>query len=209
MRWNVENIAFLHPPDIFTGSFDNPKMQARHEQQAELKLMQLKAAVALETDPLAAMMHLHTKDHLTFLLNNQSSFAAAERLEKAVLKLYRKVNGPFSSGRDMKTWYSLFEACDRARLYNLGEPFNRESATVYRGAASGTKRCLSWSPDRQRAEWFAERWKDPSLGGGEIHEVHISKSTILIYLNDKREEELILDPTFIKSAEIGLFNSGI
>jgi hypothetical protein len=66
-------------------------------------------------------------------------------------------------------------------------------------------RSLSWTPDRQRAEGFAERWKDPSLGGGELYEVDIARSNVLVYLKHRHEEELILSPAFIASAEIRAF----
>ncbi len=208
MKWNIEDITFLHPPDVFTGSFDNAKMQTRHEQQIQTKLEEIKTAIDQETDPLEAMKKLHTRDQLKFFLNNLGSFRDAGKLEEAVLALYGKLNGPFSSGGDAAVWHNLFEACDTTRLYSLGDPVTFTSATVYAGSVSGFKRSLSWTPDRQRAEWFAERWKDPSRGGGELYEVDITKANILVYLKHRHEEELILTPEFIKSAVIRVFNAG-
>ena len=102
----------------------------------------------------------------------------------------------------------MFTACDRARLFSLGSPVTFVSATVYRGSLSGFQRSLSWTPERQLAEQFAERWKDPSLGGGELYEVDIHKANILIHLKHRHEEKLILTPEFIASAEIRIFNPG-
>lgn len=205
MKWNVEAISFLHPPDVFAGAFDNAKMQARHEQQMQRKLEEIKTALDREADPLEAMNKLHIRDHLQFFLNNLRLFRDAGRLEEAVLALYGRLNAPFSSGGDAALWNRLFEACDTTRLYNLGEPVTFASATVYRGSVSGFVRSLSWTPDRQRAERFAERWQDQTLGGGEVYAVDITKADVLVYLLHRREEELLLAPGFVTSAEIRIF----
>jgi hypothetical protein len=207
MKWNMEDIVFLHPPDVFTGTFDNPIMQTRHEQQMQVKLNGIQNAIAMETDPLKAMKSLNHREHFKFFENNKDEFRKTGRLEEAVLALYSRCNGPFSSGGDMATWYSLFELCDSARLYNLGEPLDFTSATVYRGSVSGLQRSMSWTPDRQIAERLAERWKDPSLGGGEVYQVDITRPNILTYLKHRREDEVLLAPGFIQSAEIRIFRA--
>lgn len=207
MGWNVEEIVFLHPPDVFTGSFDNAKMQARHERQMQDKLEQIRNAVQRETDPLKAMNILHVKDHLQFFRNNLVQFRQADRLEAAVLVLYGRFNSPFSSGGDAGVWNELFAVCDPGRLQALGKPVGFASATVYRGAVSGLMRSLSWTPDRRRAEGFAERWKDPSMGGGELWEVDIVKDDVMVYLSHRHEDEVLLKPAFIQMAEIRLFRS--
>ena len=207
MEWNVEEIVFLHPPNVFTGTFDNAQMQARHERQLQEKRERIRMAIDRETDPLKAMKILDVKDHLRFFRNNQAQFSQAGRLEEAVLVLYGRHNGPFSSGGDAALWNDLFAVCDPARLRALGDPIGLVSATVYRGSVSGGSRGLSWTPDRRRAEGFAERWKDPSLGGGELYEVDIVNSVILVYRRLRHEDEVILDPAFIGSAEIRPFRS--
>ena len=206
MKWNTEALNFLYPPDSFSGVFDNANMQARHEEQMQIKIKVLKSAIALETDPAKAMNKLHSNDHLQFLLNNRNIFQEAGRLEEVLLTLYSRRHGPFSSGGDVSMWSNLFETCDTTSLYKLGDPVPFVSATVYRGAAMGIKRSLSWSADRQRAELFFERWQDPVVGGGQIYEVDISKKNVLVRLKQSRESEIILAPTFIKSAEIRVFN---
>lgn len=202
MKWDMSEIAYLYPPDVFTGTFDNEKMQARHEEQVFAKLNAMKTAVEMEADPMAAMKLLHKNDHLQFLQNNLQLFREASRLEEAVLTLYGKLNAPFSSGGDAALWSTLFLECDQERIFSLGEPVPFSSATVYRGSVSGRKRSLSWTPDRQRAENFANRWQDTSMGGGELYEVDITRSHVLIYRKLRHDEELILSPEFIETAKI-------
>lgn len=151
------------------------------------------------------MLILNSRDHIQFLQNNIEAFKADGEFETAVLKLYRRKNGPYSSPNDIPTWSSFFKQCEKEQLYAKGEAVTFSSATVYRGAVIGSGKSLSWSPDRQRAHWYADRWKDPSLGGGKIFEVDITPADLLVHLTDKHEEEIILSPEFITDAEIRPF----
>jgi len=202
MRWNIEKIGFLHQPEDFLGSFDNDKMQKRHEEQVRQKLDGIKSALTEEADPLRAMQILNKRDHVQFLQNNVEIFKAEGAFETAVLKLYGRKNGPFSTPDDIPTWSSFFKQCDEKRLHQKGDPVSFSTSTVYRGSVIGSARSLSWSPDRERALWFADRWKNPDLGGGQIYEVDITPAVLLVYLTDKHEQEMILTPDFIETAEI-------
>lgn len=207
MHWNLQDVHFLYPPDVFIGSFDNDKMQARHEIQVAEKLGTLMAAVGRETDPFLAMKKLHIKDQLQFLINNLTAFQLAERLEEALLIIYSRRNAPFSSEGDPAVWNSLFRLCQQDRLCQLGDPIPSQPTRVYRGSVSGCMRSLSWTPDIMSARRFADRWQDSSLGGGEIYQVDITPSDILIYRKNRHEEEMLLRPQFIETAEIRLFQS--
>lgn len=207
MHWNLQDVHFLYPPDVFIGSFDNDKMQARHEIQIAEKLGTLMAALDRETDPLLAMKKLNIKDHLQFLSNNLNAFQLAERLEEALLIIYSRRNAPFSSDGDTAEWNSLFRQCQQDRLCKLGDPIPSQPIRVYRGSVSGCKRSLSWTPDKESARRFADRWQDSSLGGGEIYQVDVTKSDILIYRKNRHEEEVLLHPNFIETAEIRPFQS--
>lgn len=207
MQWNVDGLGFLYRPDVFTGSFDSKKMQERYDEKVHLKLTALKAAIANENDPFAAMQLLHKNDHLRFFQNNLEAFREAGELEKTVLKLYGKLNAPFASGGDAKEWSALFMICNREVLARLGSPVPFQSATVYRGSVSGFSRSLSWTPEKSRAEKFAVRWQDPNLGGGDIYEMDIESTDVLIYIKRSREDEIILSPEFMERAVIRPFNS--
>ncbi|MEE4165635.1 MAG: hypothetical protein V2I35_06525, partial [Desulfocapsaceae bacterium] len=100
-----------------------------------------------------------------------------------------------------------FRRCSKERLYEQGQQVALSRATVYRGATIGSARSLSWSPDRERALWYADRWKDPELGGGTLFEVDISRSDLLVHLTDKHEAEYILNPDFVETASIRAFGA--
>lgn len=202
MRWNIKDIAFLYPPDVFTGAFDNEVLEAKHREEMQKKLENLKSSIAREEDPFAAMQLLHKKDHLQFLRNNVELFRQAGRLEEGVITLYTQMNTPFSSDRQPELWNELFEACDRKRLYDYGEPVSFSRTTVYRGSVSGFKQSLIWTPEKKTADRMAARWQDPVLGGGEMYELDIRRDDVLVLLKLRRGVELIVTPQCIASAEI-------
>lgn len=208
MRWNLENIKFLHQPEHFLGSFDNPKMQARHEKELEQSLNNLKTALAHEPDPLKALKILNSKDHIQFLINNIGDFRNQERLEEAVIALYGRHNAPFSSGGDAAQWESFFRECDPTLLQRCGETFPKEIKRVYRGSVSGFRKSLAWTPNKEVVDRFARRWQEQALGG-EIYEVDINPENVLVYMHknlQKRVEEIvILSPDFIETAVIRLY----
>lgn len=202
MRWNLDNMDLLYPPDVFTGTFDSEKMQARHDELKAKKIKELKEAVEAESDPLAAMLKLNKRDHLQFLYNNTQAFRDSDRYEKAVLELYSRTNSPFLCGGDPAVWEDLFASCDRNRLSAHGDTFPLESANVYRISITGIAKGLSWTLSRKKTQKFEERWNEFEGGRGKIFSVAIKKEHVLVYLTYRKEEEVILDPGFIASAEI-------
>lgn len=202
MKWNIDKIIFLHPPEYFLGTFDIPQMQERHEKELKKSLMLLQTAIASEADPLKALHLLHRKDHIQFLVNNLEEFRQNDRLEETVITLYGRDNGPFSSGGNNTLWEKLFNECDKAKLRNCGKPFPTQVKTLYRGTISGFVKSLAWTPDKKIVEKFAKRWADPSLGGGKLYEVTVLPENVLVYMQKGHEEIAILSPEYIRTADI-------
>ena len=207
MKWNTNKIGFLHRPDDFLGQFTNDLMQLRHEKQVQEKLTKLKDALDAEENPTTAMLLLNKLDHIQFLENNIDTFRAHGEFESALLRLYRRKNGPFSTPNNLDTWKRFFSLVDPTLMRQQGEEIVFQSATLYRGSVIGTSRSLSWSPDRERAIACARRCEDPNLGGGETFSVEVSNSDLLVYLTDKGDEEIIVSPEFIEHAEIKPFTT--
>ena len=202
MEWNFQGIEFLHRPDVYVGSFDDAKMQARHEELKRHKLDTLKKAVQSTEDPLEAMLKLHKLDHIRFLLNNSKAFKDAGRFEAAVIALYTKTNSPFLSGGDPSVWNTLFESCEREKLYALGDPFPLKSAIVYRISVTGIERGLSWTLSREIVKRFEDRWQEQGIGKAKIYTMETTAKNVLIYLKGGNEEEVVLDPQFVRTAPI-------
>jgi hypothetical protein len=207
MQWNLDKIRFLYPPDDFTGSFNNEKMQARHKALQDQKINDLLVQLETAATPLAAMYVLNPLEHIRFLHNNLEHFKQQECLEEAVLKLYCRKNTPFAAAGDYATWKFLLNACDADRLYQQGSPFPHAKIMAYRGSVTGVARGLSWTVSRKEAAWILDRWKDKELGGGTVFALEITRDDILVYIEDKIKQEVILVPEVAETAEINEITS--
>ena len=69
--------------------------------------------------------------------------------------------------------------------------------TVYRGVTSynvKNVKALSWTLDRDTAEWFAHRFGEE----GTVYEAQIPKEHILAYFNGRNESEVVVDPKYLE-----------
>lgn len=207
MQWNLDKIRFLYPPDDFVGSFVNEKMQARHKALQDEKIKELLAQLERAENPLEAMRVLNPLEHVQFLLNNLEIFQQQKCLEKAVLWLYYRKNTPFAAAGDYDTWKFLLKKCDADRLYKEGSPFPYEKITAYRGSMTGITKGLSWTVSRENAAWILDRWEDKELGGGTVFALEITRADILVYIEDKIKQEVILIPEIAETAKVRAITS--
>lgn len=202
MLWKLDQIRFLYPPDDFTGSFANAKMQERHKAMQDVKVKAIIDHLEKHANPLEAMLGLHPLDHIQFLRNNLEMFREGQWLEKTVLLLYFRKNTPFAAVGDYEVWKSLLAECDPDRLAAEGTPFPHDRITAYRGSVTGNPKGLSWTINREEAAWFLERWQDKSLGGGTVYALEIARKDILVYILDEHRQEVILVPEVAETAEV-------
>lgn len=202
MQWKLDKIRFLYPPDDFTGSFNNEKMQARHKAMQDQKIKELLTQLENAENPIEAMRVLNPLEHIQFLLNNLEQFKQQKCLEKAVLLIYYRKNTPFAADGDYDVWKSLLKSCDTERLYEEGSPFPHKQITAYRGSVTGVTRGLSWTVSRKTTAWILDRWADKELGGGTVFALDITRDDILVYIEDKIKQEVILIPEVAEAAEV-------
>ena len=73
-----------------------------------------------------------------------------------------------------------------------------DTVTIYRGVTSHNHtniNALSWTLDRDKAEWFAHRFGEE----GTVYEAQIDKEHILALFNGRNEAEVIIDPRHLKN----------
>ena len=73
-----------------------------------------------------------------------------------------------------------------------------DTVTIYRGVTSHNQtniKALSWTLDRDKAEWFAHRFGE----NGTVYEAQIDKENILALFNGRNEAEVIVDPRHLKN----------
>lgn len=194
MGWNLENIRFLHPPDDFTGSFTNEKMQARHLAMQKAKITEITTGLENETHPIKAMHILNRKEYVQFVKNNLDEFKKQGCFEKAVLSLYFHKNTPFASAGSFDTWNYFFEQCDKSLLFEQGKPLPAIPIRAYRGSVTGLSKGFSWTVDLEKVNWILNRWQDKELGGGSVFYVDLSEKDIIVYIEDDERKEVIVTP---------------
>lgn len=74
-----------------------------------------------------------------------------------------------------------------------------EELIVWRGVSPGrVSMGLSWTDDREKAEWFKERFEGMRGEEGLLLEAKINKKDVLAYFNTRGEKELVVDVFKIK-----------
>ncbi len=99
----------------------------------------------------------------------------------------------------------LFKKADKSILMDEDEleAFNSldDKLTVYRGVTqynANKIRVLSWTLDRDTAEWFAHRFGE----NGKVYEAVIDKEHILAYFASRKESEVIVEPKYLENINI-------
>jgi len=95
---------------------------------------------------------------------------------------------------------AMFKKADPAVLMNEEEyaQFNEldDTVTIYRGVTpynAENVKALSWTLDREKAEWFAHRFGED----GTVYEAQIDKKHIYALFNGRNESEVIVDPKYL------------
>lgn len=111
----------------------------------------------------------------TALLLFTNDLLAPDVLPGAVADAWQSAEFPLSF-LTRADWLDLF---GRAGYTVDGSPAPRpsEPQRLYRGCGVRLSRRWSWTPDRDLAQWFADRW--PTLGEAAVFEVDASPSAML------------------------------
>ena len=131
---------------------------------------------------------------LKFARNALSEKDFASILADAWIRTEAPNNDPNLSKRDL---LSLFKQTDPSLLMDEEEYQSFQDlddvVTVYRGVTSMNAKnvkALSWTLDRDTAEWFAHRFGE----SGTVYEAQIHKDHIYAYFSGRNESEVIVDP---------------
>ena len=95
--------------------------------------------------------------------------------------------------QNLQLWIDTFKSIKNTKLlmdYDELNYFNNlpEKIVIYRGGVS--KRGISWTLNKDIAEWFANRFRAINKGG-QLFEKKVYKNDCIAYFNDREEEEII------------------
>jgi hypothetical protein len=131
---------------------------------------------------------------LDLIYFNEQALKKRDVYESALLHAFigTRTNNARWSMRDL---VYLFGSADRARLRAAGQPLPAPPFNLYRGVAgrgpARRVRSFSWTASPERALWFAKRF--PGLHDPAIYTVTVGEADILEYVNDRQEQEFIVD----------------
>lgn len=73
-----------------------------------------------------------------------------------------------------------------------------EAVQLYRGATWGRRRGMSWTPDLDLAQWFADRFAH--RGPAHVYECQVPTDALLAFVEERRgEPEYVIDPRALPS----------
>lgn len=108
------------------------------------------------------------------------------------------------------TWKLLMDSDRPGRAENFMDDDERaalaelpDELTIYRGTSHGLPPGMSWTLDRDRAEWFARRYQREGYGP-EMMVGHVSKKDVIGYLTGRSEDEIVANHENIHNIERAL-----
>ena len=147
------------------------------------------------------LMQLVAGPYRAQILNFCSSYLSDEVLANELSYTWISTeffgNGACVSASD---WISMFKRSDKQHLMDNEEQevFNNfpDEIEIYRGVGSkGKVRGMSWTVSRDVAEWFANRYNQ----NGNVYSAKIKKEHVLAYFVGRGEQEVIVEPRFLKN----------
>lgn len=195
---------YLHPvfktPYILRnadGSFTSLDILNNQDDYVKARTIEAKK-IESETSAIGVIYHINKAYRLQFLEIIQdylSNVDLAELLAYIWVDSEGTSQDPNCSLSQLIEWFT--EADKKALMddedYQVFDTLPSEFS-VYRGISThGNTNGLSWTLNRETAEWFAKRF---SFDGskGTVIEATAKKEDVLAYFNDRNEQEIVINP---------------
>lgn len=161
-------------------------------------------------DEWSKFLHTYSSEEVVpVFMKNLEEIARVDGFEKVIIEAW--VTAEF--GQTSSTlWSHVFRLVDRKKLMEAGDQPSWEgnTVTVYRGVGSGAKKYLnsgmSWTIDRERAEWFASARRRAYLKGQlgfyappqpTVYQMEVNKEGVLFFTQVRKESEVVIDPRWM------------
>jgi len=176
---------------------------------SEDALLQWQKAVAEQIDkankPFDIYMMVNKPYALTFL-KYASPYLSGTDFSRILANAWMRSENPNNDANVSKEKLrSMFSRADKTALMSKEELDQLEalpeSVTVFRGVTSFNAdniRALSWTLNREVAEWFAKRFEED----GTVYEARIDRGHIFALFNGRNEAEVVVDPSYLEDVHV-------
>jgi hypothetical protein len=159
-------------------------------QMLEQKNNQLRKA--LDTKNFSQYVFLHERPYRVSVFKDIKHELTDENYWKLLSSIWTDTENSY---QDLGTWKNLFKS-KRGQRHNLmtEDELNTmesldDTVTIFRGCVKNLNEDgLSWTLDKERAEWFANRFDQEGI----VIEKAIGKEKIVAYFGGRGEEEIIV-----------------
>jgi hypothetical protein len=159
-------------------------------QMLEQKYNQLRKA--LDTKNFSQYVFLHERPYRVSVFKDIKHELTDENYWKLLSSIWTDTENSY---QDLGTWKNLFKS-KRGQRHNLmtEDELNTmesldDTVTIFRGCVKNLNEDgLSWTLDKERAEWFANRFDQEGI----VIEKAIGKEKIVAYFSGRGEEEIIV-----------------
>ncbi len=163
---------------------------------------QMKKQIDKTESPQSMLIMLTKSYYLPFLKYAQNYFSQ-EDFSKFLSDAWIMCEAPNGDPNfTQKQLIALFKKADPKHLMTEDDymAFQEldDRLTIYRGVTSHNAnrvKALSWTTNREIAEWFAHRFNED----GVVYEAEIEKEHIFAYFNSRNESEVIVNPAYLEN----------
>ena len=196
----LPSAVFVHHPFLSSTTIFNPDTKEFENVEDETVLDNYHKRMLTEIDKsdlIHIFMLMNTPYHLAFIKYIEP-FLSDKDLAELFADAWVATENPNQDANCSISYLTkLIKRCDKHYLMtsedyevyqNLPEQF-----TIYRGVAVGRARNgLSWTRNKEKAIWFANRFNTKDKSGYLLTTV-INKSDVLAYFNTRGEEEIVVN----------------
>lgn len=186
---------------------NNDELVDLHDEE-NLKKWRKMIEERIDKDNLTYILMMMNKPYILNFLEFAEQYISDEDLGTVLNNFWQHIE-QISLNNSNRMLLKLFKRADKNTLMQDEERliFNNlpEQVTIYRGVTNYNKRnkkALSWTLDREQAEWFANRY---NTGTGEVWTMTVPKERILCCF-EGREKEVIVNLYRLKDKDILIEN---
>lgn len=193
----LPNLVTVNPETKEMEKIDTPE---KFDYYKKIIINDIKERIFKDTDNIfekilsVMIVHIHKPFHIPFLMRLQP-YISKDDYSKLLAQVWTGTEFPHQNG--VPFMIESFQNANILKLMNDDElkvyQELPELITIYRGLQTkdATILGLSWTTDKEKAIWFASRWKEEHPI---ILEAKIRKEDIFAYKTERGESEVIVNP---------------